>query len=180
MTDHKPLESVFNKPTHTSSIWVQRIVNRMLDCDLVVEYRPGEENISDYTSQHPMPISECSKFELRMTKVVQQYVNYVVTCSTPKAVTRDQVKGATDEDPVLQALRRCINQGWIDTNDAKTQPYRQVFHELSIPDGIVLRVDLDRFAQKTETPNGGDCAQRPPGSGANKTAFESTCMVPGN
>ena len=141
VTDHKPLESVFNKPTHTSSIRVQRIVNRMLDYDLVVEYLPGKENISDYTSRHPMPISECSKFELRTTKAVRHYVNYVVTCSTPKAVTRDQVKGATDEDPALQALKRCINQGWIDTNDAKTQPYRQIFHELSIAEGIVLRGD---------------------------------------
>ena len=35
--DHKPLQSVFNKPTHTSSIRVQRIVNRMLDYDLVVK-----------------------------------------------------------------------------------------------------------------------------------------------
>ena len=31
VTDHKPLESVFNKPTHTTSIRVQRIVNRMMD-----------------------------------------------------------------------------------------------------------------------------------------------------
>ena len=88
-----------------------------------------------------MPVSKCSNFELRTTKEVHHYVNYVVTCRTPKAVTRDQVKGATDADPALRALRRCINQGWIDTNDAKTQPYRQVFHELSIADRIVLRGD---------------------------------------
>ena len=103
----------------------------MLDYDLLVEYCPGEEKIY-------MPISECSKLKLRMTKAVQHYVNYVVTCSTPKAVTRDQVKGATDVDPALQALKRCINQGWI---DAKTQKYIQVFHELSIADGIFLRED---------------------------------------
>ena len=68
VTDHKPLESVFNKPTHTTSIRVQRIVNRMMDYDFVVEYRPGKENISDYTLRHPMPLHKCSKFELRTTK----------------------------------------------------------------------------------------------------------------
>ena len=141
VTDHKPLESVFNKPTHTSSIRIQRIVNRMLDYDLVVEYRPGKENISDYTSRQPMPVSRCSNFELRTPKEVHHYVNYVVTCRMPKAVTRDQVKGATDADPALQALKRCINQGWIDTSDAKTQQYRQVFDDLSIADGTVLRRD---------------------------------------
>ena len=123
VTDHKPLESVFNKPTHTSSIRVQRIVNRMLDYGLVVEYRPGKENISDYTSRHPMPNSKCSKFELRTTKAVHHYVNYVVVSRTPEA---------------------------------------------------------DRCARKTRTQNGGDRARGPSGSGANETALESTCMVPGN
>jgi len=52
VTDHKPLESVFNKPTHATSIRVKRIVNRMLDYDFVVEYRPGKEKISGYTSRH--------------------------------------------------------------------------------------------------------------------------------
>ena len=97
--------------------------------------------ISDYTSRHPMPLSEWSKFELRTTTEVRRYVNYVVTCSTPKAVARNQVKDATDEDPALQALKKCINQGWIDTNDARAQQYRQVFHELTIVEGIVLRGD---------------------------------------
>ena len=79
VTDHKPLESVFNKPTHTTSIRVQRIVNRLMDYDFIVEYRPGKGNISDYTSRHPMPLHESSKFELRTTKEVRHYVNYVVT-----------------------------------------------------------------------------------------------------
>ena len=113
VTDHKPLESgpTNNKLTHTTSIRVQRIVNRMMDYDFVVEYRPGKENISDYTSRHPVSLLECSKFEMRTTKEVRHYVNYVVTCDTPKAVTRDQVKEATDEDPALVELKKCINQG---------------------------------------------------------------------
>ena len=151
VTDHKPLESVFNKPTHTTSIRVQRILNRMMDYDFVVEYRPGKENISDYTSRHPMPLHECSKFELRTTKEVRHYVNCVVTCSTPKAVTRDQVKDATEEDPALHALRKYINQGWIDTNDTRTHEFRQVFHELIIVDGIVLRGDQIVVPAKLKT-----------------------------
>ena len=53
-----------------------------------------------------MPPHECSKIELRTTKEVRHYVNYVVTCSTPKAVTKDQVKDSTEEDPPLQALKK--------------------------------------------------------------------------
>ena len=77
----------------------------------MVEYRPGKENISDYTSPHPVSLLECSKFEMRTTREVRHYANYVVTCNTPKAVTRDQVKEATDGDPALVELTKCINQG---------------------------------------------------------------------
>ena len=60
-----------------------------------------------------MLLCEWSKFELRTTTEVRLYVNYVVTCSGPKAVIIDQVKDATDEDQALQALKKCINQGYI-------------------------------------------------------------------
>ena len=141
VTDHKPLESVFNKPTHTTSIRVQRIVNRMLDYDFAVEYRPGRENMSDYTSRHPVSLQTCTKFELRTTKEVKRYVNYVVTCNTPNAVTKEQVQKATDEDPTLLALRGCIHQGWIDPKAENLQVYKQVFSELAVVDGMVVRGD---------------------------------------
>ncbi|KAK2562646.1 hypothetical protein P5673_014337 [Acropora cervicornis] len=58
-----------------------------------------------------------------------------------KPTHTSSIQGATDVDPALKAPKRCINQGWIDTNDANTQLFRQVLHELSIADGIVLRGD---------------------------------------
>ena len=55
----EPLESVFNKPTPTSLVQIQRIANHMTDYDFVVEYRPGKENRHiRYTSRHPMPLCE--------------------------------------------------------------------------------------------------------------------------
>ena len=79
MTDHKPLEGALNKPTHTTSLRVQRIVNRMLHYDLRVKYRPGKENISDYSSRHPLGLHSLTKFEMRTTKEVENYVNNVVS-----------------------------------------------------------------------------------------------------
>jgi len=141
LTDHKPLESVFNKPTHATSIRVERILNRMLDYDFVVEYRPGKENISDYTSRHCMPLQTCTNFKLRTTKEVRRYVNYVVTCNMPNAVTKEQVQKATDEDPALIALKGCIHQGWIDARAENLQAYKHIFSELAVVDGIVVRGD---------------------------------------
>ena len=88
-----------------------------------------------------MPLHECSKFELRTTKEVGHYVSYIVSCNTPKAVTKEKVKESTDEDPALQALKRCIHQGWIDTKVTSAQEYKHVFHELTTVDGIILRGD---------------------------------------
>ena len=112
-----------------------------MDYDFVVEYRLGKENISDYTSQHPMSLLECSKLEMRTTKELCHYVNYVVTCNTSKAVTREQVKEVTDEDLAVHELKKCINQGWIDTKVLSIQGYRHVFHELTIIDGMVFKGD---------------------------------------
>ena len=89
-------------------------IRYMLDYNFAVEYHPGRENISDYTSRHPVPLQKCTKFELRATKEVKRYVNYVVTCNTPNAFTKEQVQKATDEDPTLLALRGCIHKGWIE------------------------------------------------------------------
>lgn len=181
VTDHKPLESVFNKPTHTTlSIRVQRIVNRMLDYDFVVEYRPGKENISDYTSRNPMPLQTYTKFELRTAKEVRRYVNYVVTCNTPKTVTKEQVQKSTDEDPTLLALKGCIHQGWMDAKAANLQEYKHVFSELAIVDGIVVRGDRIVVPSKLRQRMIEIAHEGHPRTSTDETAVEGTCMVPGN
>ena len=54
--DSEPLESVFNKPTPTSLVQIQRIANHMISwSSIVLGKRTG---ISDYTSRHPMPLCE--------------------------------------------------------------------------------------------------------------------------
>jgi len=62
-------------------------------------------------------------------------VSYIVSCDAPKAVTKEQVKEATDEGPALQTLKRCIHQGWIVTKVTSIQEYKHVFHELTTVDG---------------------------------------------
>jgi len=82
-----------------------------------------------------------TNFELRTTKEVRRNVNYVVTCNTPNAVTKEQVQKATDEDPTLIALKGCIRQGWVDARADNLQAYKHIFSELAVVDGIVVRGD---------------------------------------
>ena len=189
VTDHKPLESVFSTPTHLTSIRVHGIVNRMLDYDFVVEYRPGKENISDYTSRHPMPFQTCINFEPRTTKEVRRYVNYVVTCNTPNAVTKEPVQKATDEDPTLP-LRGCIRQGWIDAKAANVQAHKYVFSERAIVDVIVVRGDRSKRdssnrrqncrTRNTQTEDDRNSARGASRTSTDETAAGGTRLVPGN
>ena len=59
----------------------------------------------------------------------------------PCNCTKEQVQKATDEDPTLLALRGCIHQGWIDPKAENLQVYKQVFSELAVVDGMVVRGD---------------------------------------
>jgi hypothetical protein len=54
VSDHKPLEVIVNNPRHKTSLRLQQILVRLMDYDFSVTYRPGKDNISDYTSRHPM------------------------------------------------------------------------------------------------------------------------------
>jgi methyltransferase-like protein len=57
-----------------------------------VEYRPGKDNISDYTSRHPLPQDECSKQELSTSKEIKQYINYMLQNNIPRAIGKEELK----------------------------------------------------------------------------------------
>ena len=74
VSDHKPLEVIFNNPRHATSIRLQRMTVRMLYYEFRVEYRPGKTSISNYTSRHPLPLEQSSKRELGTTKDVTLFL----------------------------------------------------------------------------------------------------------
>ena len=92
ITDHKPFETILNNPRHQTSIRLQRIRVRIMDYQFKVEYRPGKDNISHYTSRHPLPRDECSKQELSTSKEIKQYVNYMLQNNIPRAIGKEELK----------------------------------------------------------------------------------------
>jgi hypothetical protein len=52
ITDHKPFEAILNNPRHQTSIRLQRILVRIMDYQVKVEYRLGKDNISDIIRQN--------------------------------------------------------------------------------------------------------------------------------
>ena len=73
-----------------------------------MKYRRGEVNPADYLSRHPIKhVAETS----RQQKVAEEYVSYLATTSTPKALKTQDIETATQSDATLQAVAEAIQKG---------------------------------------------------------------------
>ena len=108
-----------------------------MDYDFSVTYRPGKDNISDYTSRPPMQSEE--DIEANVEDEVQQYVNFIIKNDIPAAITRLDIVKSTVEGSILQKVVKCIKYGKIDCKDVDLKPYKDIFAELTNIDGMILR-----------------------------------------
>ena len=55
ITDHKPLETIFNNPTCKATARLERLQLCLQPYKTAVFYKPGADNLADYMSRHPDP-----------------------------------------------------------------------------------------------------------------------------
>ena len=107
-TDHKPLVSIFGNPSSKPPPRIERWALRLQAYQLTVHYRKGDGNPAYYLSRHPTKqITTAS----REQKIAKEYVNYIVSTSTPKAMTVAEIEEATKADETLQAVSKAIETG---------------------------------------------------------------------
>ena len=99
---------MFNDPTHQSPPRIERWILKLQLYKFTFEYKPGDNNPTDYLSHHPDKINEQSG---REEKVADEYINYIFTNAVPKALTPEEVMVATKEDVTLQAVISALNTG---------------------------------------------------------------------
>lgn len=133
-TDHKPLESLYQKSLASAPPRCQRMMLRTQRYDIQVVYKPGKELfIADTLSR--APVSEPDSKE-------DEYEVHVVD-SMP--ISDDKLKHFMEEtasDPGLQKLIQYVMAGWPDTKqevDTDCQPYWTYRDEISICDGLLLK-----------------------------------------
>lgn len=107
VTDHQPLVTLYGNPGAKLPLRLERWGMRLLPYQPVVEYRRGRDNPSDYMSRHPLE-SEKSRQE---SLVAEEYINFVVSGSIPKAMTASEVIEATNMDPTLCAAKDLLLTG---------------------------------------------------------------------
>ncbi len=103
VTDHKPLELIYQNPRSRPSARLERWCLRLQDYTFQVKYRPGLTNPSDCLSRHPLPeyhsMNKSSKPNL-----ANQHVHFLAQNAVPVALSIEQLCKATKQDSTLQGL----------------------------------------------------------------------------
>ena len=146
-TDHKPLVSIFGNPNSRPSARIERWALRLQPYAAIIAYRTGLDNPADYLSRHPQPLIQPTS---REQKVAEEYVNFISNHVIPRAMTLDDIRAATEQDPTLQAVWSSIQSGRWDSkphipnfNQTLYEAYAKVQSDLSTDfnNGVILRLD---------------------------------------
>ena len=105
-----------------------------------VVYRTGKLNPADYTSRHPLSLSQCSREELKVSAELEAHVNWVVTNDVPPSLKLKEIRTATQCDPVLHDLCYAVKNKQT-LNEIKFKQYKNVAEELSVVKEVLLRGD---------------------------------------
>ena len=148
VTDHMPLVKLLGSPTAKLSARLERWALRLQPYEVTVRYQPGVKNPADYLSRHPL---ESTKTSSRHQKVAEEYVNMISTHAVPKAMSRQEIISATNDDVTLTTVKSLLESGrWYvidkpeqldsEVNVQDLKLYKKVRHELcTTQDGLVLR-----------------------------------------
>ena len=107
-TDHKPLVSIYGNPTSKPPARIERWALRLQPYQITVKYRKGEANPADYLSRHPKKFTAETS---QQQKVAEEYISYLTTTSTPKALKTQDIEAATQSDETLRAVAEAIEKG---------------------------------------------------------------------
>ena len=131
-TDHKPLQSIFNKPLLAAPLRLQTMMLRLFAYDLDVQYKPGKHiPIGDALSRANLPDLEPDAPPLLVNMldhiaVSQERYGEFQTCTANE----------------LNELRAMIQKGWPDTKQETPhaiRDYWSVRDELAVVDGVIYK-----------------------------------------
>jgi hypothetical protein len=80
ITDHKPLEAIFNKPLIQPPTRIERWLLKLQLYHFTVIYQPGKHNPADNMSRHPIPSAKISTIE---QSIAENYVNSICMKAVP-------------------------------------------------------------------------------------------------
>ena len=134
ISDHKPLEVIYNSKRHTPPR-IQRWVIKLQCYDFKVKYEPGPTNAADVLSRSPLPSTQ------DIDSIADEYINFVVDHKLPKAVTYQEVVDNMKKDEILQKVTRSIKSNIWDKSDENIHPYFTKRAQLSTYKDLILHCE---------------------------------------
>ena len=138
-TDCKALVSLYNKVDKPSiPPRIERGVIAIQHLNYTVVYIEGKKNVADWPSRNPHEPEENSEKSGRKEKLLIS----MIKINTPdmKPIDWQAIKTATSEDETLTKIKQAIETNSWDKiwKDKEVRPYRTIYNQLSVVDGIVL------------------------------------------
>ena len=142
-TDHQPLTSIWKKSIATSSPGLQRLLLRLAQYDVHIEYLRGKENvIAD-------ALSRVTAIKTKQTDCIDSLSNieripvHQITQTAPASPERlQELLEATEKDPSLRLLAKTVHDGWpkiIKDCTHSIQSYWYFRDEITCEDGILYK-----------------------------------------
>ena len=134
-TDHKPLESIFQKELCTAPKRLQRMLLRLQKYSLDVTYLKGEKMlVADTFSRAYLPEANSCIF-VRELEEVDHRANVPVSDERWQQLTH-----VSADDPVLKQLRTVIQCGWPERkSDVCLRPYFHLRDELFVQGNLIFK-----------------------------------------
>ena len=104
ISDHKPLETIFNNPNSKPPARIERWRLKLQPYHYRVQYRPGKSNAADYMSRHPSTQVQINN----ISDIAEEYVNYIAENAVPKALTLSKISEESRKDPVFKRVIKAI------------------------------------------------------------------------
>ena len=108
ITDHKPLQLIYNNPRSRPPARIERWFLRLQQHDFQVIYKKGNDNPADFLSRHPQPkVPKCS--------IAEEYMNFMTVNAAEAAIPLEVIKEHTSNDSTLMAVQKAVHSGdWAD------------------------------------------------------------------
>lgn len=130
VTDHRPLEFIFNRANSKPSPRIERWALRLMAFSYHVVYVCGEKNIADPLSRLSGATGEVRE------NVADAYIRQVTQAVIPRALSWTEICGSAEECPETVVVRKALRDG--DWNSCPAV-FRAVKDELAEFEGVVLR-----------------------------------------
>ena len=143
VSDHQPLETIFNNPKTKTPARVERFRLRLQQYNFTVKFKPGKVNAADYLSRHP---NHSTSADYKHSQIAEEYVKYLTDNAVPKAMTLNEILESTQNDSELQEVIKAIKTNrWDKSISSKVlDTFSRLRYELTIVpvnDGEILLHD---------------------------------------